>query len=52
MHESITWPPGVIQDAIQVMKFNNQGFKVEINGDSSENLLSNMVNDDDLSNEL
>ena len=50
--QPITWPPGINQDAIQAVNFTNQGFKVEINGDYLENLLSNMLNDNDLSNEL
>ena len=50
--QPITWPLEVTQDAIQVVNFTNQGFKVEINSDYLENLLSNMLNNDDLLDEL
>ena len=50
--QPITWPLRINQDAIQVVNFTNQGFKVEINSEYLENLLSNMLNDDNLSNEL
>ena len=57
----ITWPPRVTHDAIQAVNFTSQGFKVEIEaepikligkGDYLENLLSNMLNNDGLSDEL
>ena len=51
-YQPIIWLLGVTQDAIQAMNFTNQGFKVQIKGDYAENLLSEMLNNDDLSDEL